>query len=227
MENKTRTIILIVIALLFIGVVIFGMTKKDSPQGEVIAWNDNMTMGSRDAAHHFIVYTDVFCPYCDNFSRVLEENTEALQEEYLDTGDVFLEYRMTDMISDHSENSTRGGEAAYCAAEQGKFWEFYEAILAKLWDDYHSKGIGTSKTSPEIPKLDDEYYISASDEVDKDALKTCLDEHQTLETLKSNTRKASRLVNGGVPYFAFDGWTGSGFEGNWSTVKAMFAAGMK
>ena len=35
---------------------------------DMTTWNSNMTIGNAETAkHHFIMYTDIFCPYCDKF----------------------------------------------------------------------------------------------------------------------------------------------------------------
>ena len=226
MGTKTKDIILAVLAIGIVGLIVVNaiVTKPETAQ----AWSKAMTKGSDGAERHFIFYTDIFCPYCDNYSRVLIANLDEFQRDYLDNNQVYYELRLTDMISDHSVNSKRGGEAGYCVADQGNFWNFYEEILAKLKKDYHDKGIGTSKTAPKIPQLDDYYYYDAVEkagDLDIDQFKTCMDENQMLETLNNNTLRASRIAVQGLPYFVFGDWTGSGFDGDWNTIKSMFRAG--
>lgn len=227
MWSKARTIVFISLAVIIIGLFIVNaiVTKPDKSYG---AWSSAMTMGNTDADRHFIVYTDIFCPYCDNYSRVVEDNFDEFKRDYIDTNQVFYEIRLTDMISDHSVNSEMGGESGYCAADQGQFWDYYHVILAQLKVDYHDKGIGVSKTSPEIPKLDDEYFYRAARKIsgiDIGKFETCLNNHEKLAELNQNTQKASKAAVQGLPYFVFGDWSGSGFDGNWKTVKSMFSAG--
>jgi protein-disulfide isomerase len=226
MKEKIKVILAIGLGVLVVGLVVYNATlpKKAEDTGGAKAWNAAMAKGNPEAKNHFIVYTDIFCPYCDNFSRAIMDNAVEFEENYLTNDAVYYELRLTDIISDHSVNSERAGEAGYCAAKQGKFWQFYEGILAKLWEDYHSKGIGTSKTSPKIPELDDEYYL-VGEGLDMEVLSGCLEGHETLKELKNNTTKASAVVKGSVPYFIFNDFVSSGFGGDWATVKMMFKAG--
>jgi protein-disulfide isomerase len=227
MWSRLKTIILVLLGAGIVGLIIVNaVVTKPTPSYTV--WSEAMTMGNKEAEHHFTVYTDIYCPYCDNYSRALEENLDEFQRDYIDSGKVFYEIRLTDMIADHSPNSERGGESGYCAADQNKFWDYYHGILSQLKDDYHSKGIGTSKTSPEIPKLDDDYYIDVArkvDGLDVAAFTDCLTDHKMLDTLNQNTTKAAQTISSGLPYFVFDEWTSSGFEGDWKTIKSMFRAG--
>jgi hypothetical protein len=196
----------------------------------VEAWHAAMTVGDPEAEKHFVVYTDVFCPYCDDFSRAWRGELAQFTEEYLDSKKVYLEYRLTDMVADHSPNAERGGEGAYCAADQGQavFWGWYDAMLAQLLADYHSKGIGVSKTSPKIPELDNQYFYNVAAQVeglDTARFRDCYDGHEQLAELNNRTSQAKPITSGGVPYFVFDKWTSSGFQGDYQTVRAMMQAG--
>ena len=85
-------------------------------------WNEQMTKGDKDTAkHHFIMYTDVFCPYCDKFSDAVAANMEDFDKNYVEDKNILFEIRVTDMnyVNGHSTNSRPGGEAVYCAAKQG------------------------------------------------------------------------------------------------------------
>ena len=39
------------------------------------------------------------------------------------------------------EESIRAAEAARCAGEQGKFWEYHDYLFNYIWDNYYSKNI--------------------------------------------------------------------------------------
>jgi protein-disulfide isomerase-like protein with CxxC motif len=133
------------------------------------------------------------------------------------------------MISDHNTNSYRGNIAGYCAAREGaeRFWPLYDAIQTYMNETYYSKGIGDKKGAPEIPKFDNQVYIDLADQAGLDQAKftSCLDNQETEKELDSNTEKARNLVTSGVPYFVFNSYRSSGFEGNYNTIKQMFRAG--
>ena len=218
----TSKILLGALATLVIAMFVYNTTHQPEVHRDV--WNMAMTKGDSSSENYFVEYTDMFCPYCAKFNRVLDDN---FHRDYIDSGKVFFELRLTDIISDHSENSERGGEAGYCAAKQAKFWDFYDAMLAKLYDDYHSRGIGVSKTSPKIPKLDDSYYldVATSSGLDSDQMQSCFESGEALSELRVNTSRASQTLQSGVPFFIVNTFTSSGFDGSYETVEMMLKAG--
>ena len=195
-----------------------------------------MTQGNRETGKHFVVYTDVFCPYCDKFGNALHANAAEFAENYIDNGKVFFELRVTEINhrSGHSANSRLGGETNYCAARQDKFWPYYEALLGQLFADYHSKGIGIDKDAAKIPKLENSYFYAVGEKagLDGEAFASCVENHEALDELISATDRTLKIIPGGIPYFAFGDYRASGFSGNWNTgndwhqAKLMLDAGL-
>ena len=233
--GKVKAILAVVAVVLVGALIVFNASNPTT--AEVAAWNPAMAKGNRETGKHYIMYTDIFCPYCDKFSNAMHANIGEFTTDYIDSGKVYYEVRVTDINyrSGHSENSRPGGEAIYCAAQQGKFWEYYRGILDKLYADYHSKGIGVSRTSEEIPVLENEYFYGVGETAGLDAsvFRDCMEGHKSLEELNSATEKASRLIASGVPYFVFGKYKASGFDGNWDTandwrqVRLMLEAGLQ
>ncbi len=70
-------------------------------------------------------YSDFQCPFC----RIFFENTEeALVEKYVADGTVYFEYHSFGAFI--GAESGQAAEAAYCAGDQGKFWEMHDIIFA-------------------------------------------------------------------------------------------------
>ncbi len=220
MQKAIRIIAVVLVGAFIIGAIFTSTSGKPSYK----AWNENMTIGHlEDADHHFVMYTDIFCPYCDKFSNAVTAHQEDFGKSYIEKENILFEIRVTQMNYEngHSNNSKPAAEGAYCAARQGKFWEYYHEMLARLYADYHSKGIGVSKDSEKIPDLAMDYFYDASEAagLEMDSFKQCFDNHETADEVEENTKKASAIVGGGVPYFQFDKYTTSGFAGNWDTEK--------
>ncbi|MBR3163974.1 thioredoxin domain-containing protein [Candidatus Saccharibacteria bacterium] len=218
--QKAIRVIAIIIVVGFLGSLMFFNIANPAPP-DMTAWNEAMTMGDKNTAkHHFVMYTDLFCPYCDKFSDALTANKDDFIEKYINGRKILFEIRMTDMnyAFGHSNNSRPAGEGAYCAARQGKFWEYYESLLGKLYEDYHSKGIGVDRDSEKIPDLEMAYFYEAGRkaQLDEEKFISCLDNHEAAEELDKNTERAQQIVPGGVPYFVFDKFTENGFLGNWN-----------
>lgn len=86
---------------------------------------DFNTMGDPNAPVKIIEYADFQCPFCRNFT---EDTEKQLVEAYINTGKVYFEYRS--FANFIGEESARAAEAAYCAGDQGKFWEMHDVIYA-------------------------------------------------------------------------------------------------
>lgn len=227
------TIIIAVVGLLF-GLFAYNSMNTSF---EGTAWNEQMTLGDKTTAkHHYIMYTDIFCPYCDKFSDAVAAHKDEFMTDYIEGKKIYFEIRVTDMnyLSGHSENSKPAGEGAYCAAKQEKFWDYYYALLGQIYDDYHSKGIGIDKNSERIPDLEMKYFydVAKKTSLDYDSFVSCMENHETEEELNKNTQRAGNIVGGGVPYFTFDKFVTSGFAGNFNAdndyeqVKLMMDAGL-
>lgn len=235
--QKAIRVGLLVLIIGFLGALIIFNAANPAPV-DMTVWNEQMTKGNKDTAkHHFIMYTDVFCPYCDKFSDAVAANMEDFDKNYIEDKNILFEIRVTDMnyVNGHSTNSRPGGEAVYCAAKQGDFWSYYYALLAKIYKDYHSRGIGVDRNSEKIPTLSMDYFYDIADNIDtldRGKLVSCMENDETVKELDDNTTKAKSKVNGGVPRFVFDKYVADGFLGNWNTdndykqVKLLMDAGL-
>lgn len=209
---RTLAIILVIVALF--AVLIANSSTRRAPGDE--AWNAATTLGNPDAKNYYIMYTDLMCPYCDVFSRVVMNNWDEF-EAYLEAHDVFFEVRLTDYLytAGSSEYSRDAAEATYCAAREDRFWDYYHGALAALWQDYHSKGIGDSKTAEPIENLPEDYWLKIGHQIGLGAqFDQCVAEHQTVAELERNTARALQVTNG-MPYFQFNNLTLAGFDSNW------------
>jgi len=236
MQKVIRIGALVAVIGLLVGLVVYNTLNPPAPDTSV--WNEAMSKGdTKNAKHHFIMYTDIFCPYCDKFSNAIAANLEKWEKDYIERENILFEIRVTDINyeSGHSNNSRPAGIAAYCAAKQDKFWDYYYALLAKMYEDYHSKGIGVDPYSPKIPDLPNSFFTDVAEgiEFDQKAFKQCVENKETAEELDKNTAKAQRNINGsGIPRFVFDKFTYEGFAGNWDTtndyeqVKTLMNAGL-
>ncbi len=83
------------------------------------------TLGDPNAPVKIIEYADFQCPYC----RLYWQDTEQqIISEYVKTGKVYYEYRSVGAYL--GEESEAAAEAAYCAGEQGMFWEYHDALFS-------------------------------------------------------------------------------------------------
>lgn len=236
MQRVIRVGVLVAVIGFLGGLVVFNTLNPTPP--DMTVWNEAMAKGDASTAkHHFIMYTDIFCPYCDKFSDAVAANQDHFNKHYIEDNNVLFEIRVTDVnyVNGHSQNSRPAGEAAYCAAKQGDFWSYYYALLAKVYKDYHSRGIGVDRNSEKIPTLEMSYFYDIADDldtIDREKLVSCMENDEVVTELDNNTKEAQKKINGGVPRFVFDKYTADGFLGNWNTnndyeqVKLLMDAGL-
>jgi protein-disulfide isomerase len=92
--------------------------------GERPMVNDN-AMGDPNAPIKIEEFSDFQCPYCARFH---EETEPQLASTYVADGTVYFVYRsFGDFIGAESKAAA---EAAYCAGDQNKYWEYHDILFA-------------------------------------------------------------------------------------------------
>ena len=92
---------------------------RDHPQA-----NGNK-MGDPNAPVKIVEYADFQCPYCMHY---WEETEPQIIQNYVATGKVYYEYRSVGGFI--GPESADAADAAYCAADQNKFWEYHDILFA-------------------------------------------------------------------------------------------------
>lgn len=214
-----RIALIVGIVILLLAAYILSATHQ-TPASEQ-AWDMRTTIGSSEAKKHYVMYTDLMCPYCDVFSRAVMEH-QAEFEQFLADNDVLFEIRLTDMLYYGSGNSMAqdAAEAAYCAIHEDKFWDYYHGALTALYNDYHSKGIGSSKTATPIKGLPEDYWLQIGFKAGLgEDFEDCVNNHETADEVEMVTMKASQFADG-MPTFAFEDFKTSGFSDTWGWEEA-------
>jgi len=83
------------------------------------------TLGREDAPVSIIEFTDLQCPFCARHAR---ETFPRLRREYIETGKV--RYASRDLPLARHAYAVPAAVASRCAGEQGRFWEYREALFA-------------------------------------------------------------------------------------------------
>lgn len=69
-------------------------------------------------------FSDFQCPYCRQFALATKP---AIVEDYVATGKVYFVYRtLGDWLGPESQLAA---EAAYCAGDQNRFWDYHDALF--------------------------------------------------------------------------------------------------
>ncbi len=133
-ENGTKTIAgaIIVAGILIAGAILLrGNTDSSAtpsvPLADItlspVSTNDK-TLGDSGAKVTMIAYEDFQCPFCGRF---VQDAEQTVRDNYVNTGKVRLVYRDFAFLG---PESTQSAEAARCAADQGKFWEYHDYLFS-------------------------------------------------------------------------------------------------
>lgn len=127
----------IVIGLFLIGMVVIVVRQQkntsDSTISDTTTVSLDKSLGNENAPVVVVEYGDYQCPACGRFAST---EKPKLVEEFVKTGEVRFVFRSFQFIG---EESFWAAEAAECANEQGKYWEYYE----KLYSSQEGENIGT------------------------------------------------------------------------------------
>ena len=223
-----RTLGVIALIVVFIAVIATSMSQKPSNGDKV--WYPEMTVGDTEAKNYFVIYSDVACPYCVAFENAIIEHQEEFNK-YIENNDILVEIRVADFLYEYGESnpieSRYGAVATYCAKDRGKFWEYYDLAITKVWNEYFKES-GKGAFS-EFNKLGKDYWIRIGDEVGLSSdFADCVNNDETLAAVQADAKKMTRFVSG-MPYFKFNSYVSSGFDLNWGWdyVLMYFDAGLK
>lgn len=123
-QNRKRIIAgIIAISLVAAGILIAISARSGARQLIQRPGAQGMTMGESNAPVKVEEYSDFQCPFCGEFARDYEPE---IVEKYIATGKVQFTYIPFSFIG---PESIKAAEAAYCAADQNKFWEFHDILF--------------------------------------------------------------------------------------------------
>jgi protein-disulfide isomerase len=134
-QQRLTTILIIVGSVFIIAAVLMMPTIREliTPVGDFVQPRENprfMADGNRagdpDAPVTIVEFSDFGCGHCANFAL---STGEIIFEQYVSTGQVQIVYNSVGSMLGHP-NSITTIEAAYCAGDQNKFWEFHDLVYA-------------------------------------------------------------------------------------------------
>lgn len=146
-------------------------------------------MGNPEAPVSLIIYSDFQCSHCARFY----ENTEQLLiDEYVETGKINYEFKtFGDSLG---PESLLAAEASYCAADQGKFWEYHN-VLYENFSYNNSGGYAEKKLIKFAEKLD----------LDIDSFESCLISNKYEKRAMQDIEDGKASGVGGTPSILLDG----------------------
>ena len=227
MNKFFRIFGIVAVVVVLFAAIIASTTYKPSAREDV--WDEAMTIGNLDAKNHFIIYSDLVCPYCIYFENAIVENEEQFQK-YISENDILFEVRLSDYLYRYGEsnpdNSQYSAVAAYCAKNEGKFWDYYNLAVSKVYNEFFKDSGKNGFAKLESNNID--YWVGIGEAVGLgEEFKRCAAEGDTLEEVKKTAEKTLEVARG-MPYFKFNNFRTSGFDpsGGWEEVLMYFKAGL-
>lgn len=151
---------------------------------------DGMMLGKADAPVTIYEYSDFQCPFC---REVAAEVVPALDKDYLATGKAKLVFKNLAFLG---QESVWAAEAAACAADQGKFWQYHN----KLFEEQRVENKGAFK-------VDNLKRFAREIGLDEVAFNTCFDEGKHKAEIVDERSEGQRRGVNATPTF-FVGQTG-------------------
>ncbi len=149
---------------------------------------EGRVLGDPNAPVHVIEWGDYQCPACRTFEQRF---FPTVLEQYIATGKVRWEFRDFAFIGPESR---RAAEAAYCALDQGKFWEFHAALYANQTGE--NVGAFSDRRLEEIARVVG---------LDVTAFRSCLRDGTHADDVQQMVREAQSLGVRATPSFSVNG----------------------
>jgi len=138
-RNRVLWVIIAIaaVAAVIAGVVIFvNYRDANAPIGDIVIptginrpQQQANSVGDPNAPVKLVEVADFQCPACKSFSDNIEQ---TLLDNYVATGKVYFTYQTFSFLDEQSNGreSKAAAEAAYCAGDQNRFWDFHDMLYA-------------------------------------------------------------------------------------------------
>ncbi len=125
-KRQDLVVILIIAAFAIVIVGLIVLSKIPKVQTADVREHPNaseLNMGNPDATVKVVEFADFQCPYCQLYWQQVEP---TIVSDYVATGKIYYTYAPMAFLGQESVDSA---EAAYCANDQGKFWEYRDMLF--------------------------------------------------------------------------------------------------
>jgi len=143
------------------------------------------TKGSAGAPVVMVYFTDFQCGYCGKFVR---DTLPKIDDRYVRTDKVRIVFRHMAILGEASFQAAR---AASCAFDQGKFWEYHDALFANT----SPLGFSAGRLKRQAGELG----------LDEKMFASCLDGTDHAERVETETLIGRAMGATGTPAFLFNG----------------------
>jgi protein-disulfide isomerase len=161
----------------------------DAPRRDVAIESTDPSLGRASAPVTLIEFSDFQCPFCQRVSPTLKKVRETYGDK---VRIVWKDFPLTQI---HPQ-AFKAGEAAHCAGDQGKFWEYHDRLFANQ-----------GQLQPEELK-----QHAAALGLDASAFNACLDSSKYGERVRDGVAQGTRLGVNSTPTIYINGRMLSGAQ---------------
>lgn len=96
--------------------------------------DDDVILGNSQASVTIFIFSDYQCPFCGKFFK---ESELLIRKNYVETGKAKMVYKDLAFLG---PESLAASQAAECARDQGKYWEYHDALFEIEIKEFQTKG---------------------------------------------------------------------------------------
>src|SRR3989304_6443918 len=131
--------------------------------------NGSPMIGDPSAPITILEWGDYQCTYCYQFH---ESSLNTILDEYINSGKVNLVFKDFPL---NGPDSVLAAEAAYCADDQGKYWEYHDELYTNWGGERIGRDIGIDAT-PSFLVFNDEKIIKIRGNQPIDVFRKAIDD---------------------------------------------------
>ena len=162
--------------------------KKDDQNSaltyEMLIKNGSPILGDQSAEITILEFGDYQCTFCYKFHK---ETLPILKDEFINNGKIKMVFKDFPLNGDDSKIA---GEAAYCAEDQDKYWDYHD-MLYQNWAGERTGWI----------KLDVLYQFAKDTNLDLEQFTDCLTDHKYSKRVLENERYGIEIDVDATPTF--------------------------
>jgi len=161
----------------------------DAPRHDIELAGDDPALGPSSAPVTLVEFSDFQCPFCQRVAPTLKQVKQTYGDK---VRVVWKDFPLTQI---HPQ-AFKAGEAAHCAADQGKFWEYHDRLFA------NQQALQPADLKKHAADLG----------LDGAAFGTCLDSSKYGERVRDGVAEGSRLGVNSTPTIYINGRVLSGAQ---------------
>ncbi|MBW6473412.1 MAG: DsbA family protein [Anaerolineaceae bacterium] len=193
-QSQRRIVLFSVIAVSLL-ISAFVIYQSQKPVGEIKTieektrpQTDGLSMGNPDAAVVVEEFSDFQCIACYRFWQNFEED---FINRYVATGDVLFKYVPFSFLGNES---IQAAEAAYCAEEEGRFWDYHDTLFLN-WNGENTGNFSDKRL----------VAFAGSLGLDENNFKACLNSNRYNSDVQEGLRYGRTLGVNATPSFVVNG----------------------